>query len=43
MALYEGQLFLAGVDQAGQVALMTLPPEQSWFLFEPESSPQAGQ
>jgi hypothetical protein len=42
MALYEGQLFLAGVDLAGQVVLMTLPPEQPWFLFEPETPPEAG-
>jgi len=37
MALHEGQLFLAGVDPAGQVLLMTLPPERPWFLFEPEA------
>ena len=37
MALHEDQLFLAGVGPAGQVVLMTLPPERRWFLFEPQA------
>ncbi len=37
MALHDDQLFLAGVDPAGQVILMTLPPGRPWFLFEPEA------
>jgi Concanavalin A-like lectin/glucanases superfamily/Family of unknown function (DUF6519)/Kelch motif len=42
MALHDGQLFLAGADAAGQVILMTLPPERPWFLFEPEAPRDAG-
>jgi hypothetical protein len=41
LALDTDQLFLAGVDPAGQVVLMTLPPERRWFLFEPQAPQDA--
>ena len=41
LALREGRLFLVGIDPAGQVILMTLPPEQRWLLFEPEAPGEA--
>ena len=46
LALREGHLFLAGIapagpDPAGRVVLMTLRPEQRWFLFEPGAPREA--
>jgi hypothetical protein len=46
LALHEGRLLLAGVvppgaGRAGQAVLMTLPPEQGWFLFEQQPPREA--
>ena len=38
MTMFEDRLFLAGVDAAGQVVLMELPPDQRWLMFEPEEA-----